>query len=279
MGNRRLGRKRLKAVQQQNYNKSDAWGFVRPAMVPGFSRNVRVIALDSWGTNGDDAILDVAADGATTSVWMYDNENTATKATHATHADFNDGCVTMGTGGAASDMTGLISAAAPFTCTTNKPWWVETSINLTDIDKVEMFFGLFTSGAWTSGENIAVLAAGASHDTAGFCKNVHTTGAIKVRQNKDGDGSIDRSLTSAVTLAADTDVLTMAIHWDGTNTISYYAAKASTGSEVGALPLVLQVSDYVPSDDMQLILQLCEGAGAGAAETMNVNYLRGAWTI
>jgi len=280
MGNRRIGRRRWKSISQQNYSSTDEWAFVRPPMVPGFSRNVRVVTLDFASNNGgDDGVLDIGADNVATSVWIYDDHNSATKATIATHADFNDGCVVLTSGGAALDPIALFTKAAPFTCTTDKPWWVETSINLADYDKVDMFFGMFTSGAWTDDEKIHDLAASADHDTAGFIKAVHTTGAITVRQNKDGDGSITRALDTAITLEADTDVLSMGIYWDGKGTIRYYGKKASTGSEVGALPLVLSVSDYIPSDDCQLILQMAEGAGAAAAEVMNVNYIRGAWTI
>tara|TARA_A100001515_G_scaffold93510_3_gene74840 strand:- start:2160 stop:3005 length:846 start_codon:yes stop_codon:yes gene_type:complete len=281
MGNRRMGRRRLDSLLERNYDSNDEWGFVRPPMVPGLQRNLRVIAIGQMHGFGMEDLTDVPVDGQTTSVWLRDDENSAPAPTLvANNADFKDGAFKITTGGAAADQTAILTAAEPFQCVTGKKWWVEASFKVDDIDTTEMFFGL-VEASYTEGENLAVKAAAGGADSAGFCKNVHTTGAIKIRQNKDTDATndIDISLDTAITLAADTDVLTLAIHWDGNGNIKYYGGRAATGSEVGALNLVKTVSASVPDQTMALVLQVAEAAGATAAESLTINYIRGAWEI
>ena len=290
MGNRRLGKKRLARVFREAgkdglalntpADDNDRWGEVRPAIVPGLHRNMRLVAFGQMHGFGFEDTADVPVDGQTTAVWLRDNENSSTIALKANDADFTDGAVVLTTGGAASDQTALLTAAKMFQCTTGKKWWIETSLKVDDIDKTEMFFGLVEAN-YTDGENLAVKAAAGGADSLGFCKNVHTTGAIKIRQNlnTDSGNDIDISPSSAVTLAADTDVLTMGIYWDGAGSVRYYAKREATGTEVGGLPLLKTITTPIPDQKMALVLQIAEGAGATAAESMTVNYIRGMWEI
>ena len=45
MGQRRIGRRRLDSLLQRNYDSNDEWGFVRPPMVAGLQRNLKVAAM------------------------------------------------------------------------------------------------------------------------------------------------------------------------------------------------------------------------------------------
>ena len=71
----------------------------------------------------------------------------------------------------------------------------------------------------------------------------------------------------------------MAIHWDGDSSIKYYASRTPTGTTLAPLQEVLTLKENIPTDSMQLVLQIVEGANAAAAQSMSVNYIRGAWTI
>ena len=44
--------------------------------------------------------------------------------------------------GADGNQTCLATAAEPFTCATNKPWWIRTRFTLSNADGMEFFFGL-----------------------------------------------------------------------------------------------------------------------------------------
>ena len=132
-----------------------------------------------------------------------------------------------------------------------------------------------------TGNRYATQAAAGGKDSIGFVKNVHTPGDIKVRQNvnTESDNDIDRAISPTITLGADTDVLTMGIRWDGVDSIEYYAARAATGTEVGALPKVLTVTSPIPEAAVGMALLLQMEQPGGAAEPLLVNYLRGAWEI
>ena len=290
MGNRRLGQRRLAKVLQEAgksglglgipYDDDDAYGEIRPLMVPGLARDKRMVVLGPMHGYGFEDMADIPADGQTTAIWLREDENSSTIALKSNDADFTDGAVLLTSGGSANDQVGFMTANKPFTCTVGKKWWVETSIKCGDIDTTEFFFGLIEQ-TYATGNQYATQAAAGGKDSIGFVKNVHTSGAIKVRQNVDteSDNDIDRTINPTVTLAADTDVLTMAIHWDGVDSIKYYAARAATGSEVGALPLVLTVTSPIPAASVGMALVLQQEHPAGAAETLLVNYIRGAWEI
>ncbi len=289
MGNRRLGAARLDAVLQRvfrnngvnaPYDGDDKWGEVRPIMVPGAQRNLRMVALGQMYGFGFEDMTDIPAPGETTAIWLRENENSAIVALVGSDADFTDGGVRLTTGAANNDQTGFLTANKAFTCTLGKQWWVETSIKVEDIDKVELFFGLIEA-AYSTGTNYAVEAAGAGKDTIGFVKNVHTTGVIKARQNvdTDADNSIDRAISPTITLGADTDQLTMGIRWDGVNSIEYYAARSATGTEVGAMPKVLTVTSPIPAAAVKMGLVLQMTQPGTTASPLLVNYIRGCWEI
>lgn len=289
MGNRRLGAARLDAVLQRvfrnngvnaPYDGDDKWGEVRPMMVPGAQRNLRMVALGQMYGFGFEDMADIPVDGQTTAIWLREDENSATIALAANDADFTDGAVRLTTGGGANDQVGFMTANKPFTCTVGKQWWVETSIKVEDIDKCEFFFGLIEQ-TYTTGNNYATQAAAAGKDSIGFVKNVHSTGVIKARQNVDTDAAndINRAISPTITLGADTDTLTMGIRWDGVNSIEYYAARSATGSEVGAMPKVLTVTSPIPAASVAMTLLLQMEANDAAAEPLLVNYIRGCWEI
>jgi hypothetical protein len=289
MGNRRLGAARLDAVLQRvfrnngvnaPYDGDDKWGEVRPMMVPGAQRNLRMVGLGQMYGFGFEDMADIPVVGQTTAIWLRENENSATIALVADDADFTDGAVRLTTGTGANDQTGFLTANKAFTCTIGKQWWVETSIKVEDIDKCEFFFGLIEE-AYATGNNYATQAAATGKDSIGFVKNVHDSGVIKARQNvdTDADNDIDRTITPSITLGADSDTLTMGIRWNGVDSIEYYAGRSATGSEVGAMPKVLTVTSPIPAAAVSMGLLLQMEQPGGAAEPLLVNYIRGCWEI
>jgi hypothetical protein len=272
MGNRRLGRKRLRKVQQQSYSATDEWGLVRPAMVPGFARNVRVACIGQMHGYGFEDLTDVPVDGQTTAVWLREDENSAALALVANDADFTDGGVTLTPGSGAHDNCGFLMAAKTFTCTTDKPWWVETQFKLADIDDCEFFFGVHES-TYATGTLLNDETAGAGKDAVGFDKVTHSSGAITCRASFNALEFTGTGLT----VTANNDVVSLGIHWDGKGQCKFYGAFAATGTEVGALPL-LQTFSIQPDQAMGLTLQYVHTTAA-ADDPITVNYVRGAWTI
>ena len=274
MGNRRLGRRRWKAVAGMPYGSTgaDEWGLVRPPMVPGFARNIRVCSLsqaDGWGFED---MTDLPVDGQTTSIWLREDENSAALALVANDADFTDGGITLTPGNGANDMCGLLMAAKVFNCDDDKPWWVETQFKLSDIDDCELFFGVHES-TYATGTLLNDETAGASKDAVGFDKVTHSSGAITTRASLNAS-----ELTgTGITVTADNDVVQLAIHWDGKGNCMFYGGFAATGTDVGTLPL-LQTHAIQPDQAMGLTLQYVHTTGA-ANDPITVNYIRGAWTI
>ncbi len=95
MGNRRLSKRRVKSLTEQNKGATDEWAFVRPPMVPGYSANIRVAALGPMHGFGFEDAADIPADGQTTAVWVREDENSNTIAVTSGDADFTDGAVTL----------------------------------------------------------------------------------------------------------------------------------------------------------------------------------------
>tara|TARA_R110002012_G_scaffold256768_1_gene436954 strand:- start:115 stop:933 length:819 start_codon:yes stop_codon:yes gene_type:complete len=272
MGNRRLGKRRLKAVQGASNSSSDEWGLVRPTMVPGLARNLRVVAIGQMHGFGFEDMTDVPADGQTTAIWLREDENSAAIALTAADADFTDGAVTLTPGSGADDAVGFMTANQPFTCTTDKPWWIETSFKIADINDCEIFFGV-TEDAYDTGVNYGTVAAGAGADKIGFKKATHSTGVFTTTASLNAAEKTGTGLT----VTADNDVVTFGIHWDGKGNCEFYGAFAATGTEVGDLPL-LSTLTVTPDQGMGLVLQQVHTTGA-ANDALIVNYVRGAWTI
>lgn len=275
MGNRRMGRRRLDSLLERNYNSNDEWGFVRPPMVPGLQRNLRVVALGQMHGFGIEDLTDLPQEDATTSIWGRDTDNSAAIATLAGDADFTDGAFKLTTGGTEGHQTGVMARNTAFNCSDSKKWWIETSIKLADHENTEFFFGLHERDVDT--DSFHVEAAAAGKDRIGFVKAAHDNDAVTLACSADANGSISITPDTAISYDANNDVLTMGIHWDG-SVLKFYSGIAATGTEVGALALNSIVSSNIPTDS-NLSLQLMLETGEGATKDMIVNYIRGAWEI
>ena len=255
------------------YSSTDVWGQVRPSFLPGIDRGVRSFAFGQMHGYGIEDAGDIAADNANTTIWVRDTDNSATIALVSNDADFTDGSFTLTTGSSSGNQTGICTRSAPFTCATGKKWWCETSVKLADHDATELFFGMSEVDVDT--DSFHLTAAGAGVDRVGFVKSIHTDDTVSVASTKNAGGSILISTDSALEYDTDDDVLTMAIMWDGVDTIKFYAGIAATGSEVGDLSLVKEYSTAagIPNDSSLKLVLMVEGTGSTACQ---VNYIRGA---
>jgi hypothetical protein len=244
MGNRRLSKRRVKSLTEQNKGATDEWAFVRPPMVPGYSANIRVAALGPMHGFGFEDAADIPADGQTTAVWVREDENSNTIAVTSGDADFTDGAMTLTPGSGANDMCGFLMPAEVFNCDDDKPWWVEASFKIADINDCEFFFGV--------------------HESA------YTTGTTRASFNS------TEFTSTALTLTADNDVVRLGIMWDGKGNCKFYGAFAATGTEVGAMTLLASHA-IQPDQAMGLTLQYTHTTAA-ADDPLTVNYVRGAWT-
>jgi hypothetical protein len=274
MGSRRLGRRRLKSLDLRDAIANDAWGSVRSSAlsVPGIARGIRSVQLGQMHGFGFEDATDIPVDGQTTAVWVRENENSAAIALKANDADFTDGALVLTPGGDADDAVGFATAAQPFSCAAGKPWWIETSVKIADIDDCELFFGL-TEDAYDTAVNFGTVAASDNNDKIGFKKATHDSGLIQAVSSK---GAVESTAT-AVTLTADNDVLTLAAHWDGISEVKFYAGFAATGTEVGALSEVHSTTTASDDSSMGIVLQQVHATAAGN-DPLTVNYVRGAWT-
>ena len=199
------------------------------------------------------------------------------------HADFTDGAVALTTHTGAGDTTGITIPNFPFDCRTGKKWWVETAFQLSDHDNMEFFFGLHEA-QYASNTILATAAIGASADALAFVKDVHNVDAITVKQHRtDGSGdagALSNALDSALSVANDTDVVRLGIHWDGNGMVKYYGSVTTSAVGYGseAMPLVYQSSVGVPEEGVKLALSLQVATG-GAADVCDLNFIRGAWEV
>ena len=272
MGNRRLGRRRLKSVMQQNFSSTDEWGFIRPPMVPGLERSKRVIALGEQHGFGFEDAADLPADGTTTSTWVREDENSAAIALVGNDADFTDGCLKLTAGNATDDAVGF-AAANPnlLSFTSGKQWWIETSIKLGDHDNCEFFFGV-SEATFAHGINFATVGAGAGADKTGFRKGTHNDDTLGLVSSLN---AAEVTADPSIEYDADNDVLTMGIHWDGVGTVDFYAANSATGTEAGAMTKVGSLSTY--SD--QSVGPHVQVISTGGDMVTLVNYIRVCWEI
>jgi hypothetical protein len=240
-------------------------------MVPGYSANIRVAALGPMHGFGFEDAADIPADGQTTAVWVREDENSNTIAVTSGDADFTDGAMTLTPGSGANDMCGFLMPAEVFNCDDDKPWWVEASFKIADINDCEFFFGVHES-AYTTGTILSDETAGANKDAVAFDKVTHDSGVITTRASF----NTTEFTSTALTLTADNDVVRLGIMWDGKGNCKFYGAFAATGTEVGAMTLLASHA-IQPDQPMGLTLQYTHTTAA-ADDPLTVNYVRGAWT-
>tara|TARA_R100000008_G_C3560539_1_gene155880 strand:+ start:345 stop:1166 length:822 start_codon:yes stop_codon:yes gene_type:complete len=271
---KRIGRRRLDSLLERNYDSTDEWGFVRPPMVPGLQRNLKIVALGQMHGWALEDLTDLPQEDATTSIWSADKDS-GTVVCLAGDADFTDGAITMTTGGSSGNQVGVMCRGTQFNCSSTKKWWIETVIKCADHDASEFFFGLHERDVDT--DSFHVEAAAAGKDRIGFVKATHNADAVTYACSSNGDGTISTALDTAISYDADNDVLAMGIHWDGAQ-LKFYSAISATGTDPGAMKLNTTVTANIPTDS-NLSLMLMFENGGGADESFGVNFIRGAYEV
>jgi len=230
-----------------------------------------------WNLNSDTSGTELPVqDAATTSPWLFDNASGAVAKLN-TDSDFDEGAITLTTGGSSGNQNEISTKAAPFRCSANHQWWAETEFKIDDHDVNEFFFGVVEEAITTDSWHLVAAAAG--KDKVGFVKDVHSTDAIKYAACKNSGGTIGTAFTSAQTYDADNTILHLGLHWDG-SAINYYLSKRAAGATRGPLTLLQSYSTSagIP-DDSNLRLALYHETGAAEDQTMTINFIRGAiWT-
>lgn len=252
---------------------SDTFHTIAPPFVRGLIPGLKVWDLNSAIPGTEVPVVD----NLTTSPWLFDNANSAAVTKVNNDSDYNEGCITLVTGGTDGHQTAIFTKATPFRCEAGKEFWIETEFKLDDHDAAEFFFGVAEEVATT--DSLHLVAAAAGKDKVGFVKDVHNNDAIKYVACKNGGGTIGDALTSVQTYDADNLILNLGIHWNGTS-IDYYYSEYAAGAKRPALTLNTTYSTTagIP-DDSNLGLMLYIETGAGATKTATINFIRGAiWT-
>ena len=246
--------------------------FDAPPFVPGFQENIGVYVLDNHTIFDEDRIANI---GTNTFIWETDTDNSSAL-TAAVGTDLLTGGYTLATGGTDGHQTAIATAGTPFTCASGKPWWIKTRFNLNDHDGVEFFFGLTERAADVDSWHLT--SAGAGTDRVGFVKAAHDNDAITFAAAKNAGGTISTALDTAQTYDADLSVVSLGIHWDGSN-IKFYANKVATTATPGDMALVhtYNTAAGIPNDSALRLCLLVE-TGTGAVSTARIEYIKGAYT-
>jgi len=248
---------------------TDDFYAIAPPMIRGLIPGLKVWDLfsDSLGTELP------TDDSTTTSPWLFDNAS-GTVAKTNNDVDFDEGAITITTGGSENDQIAIFTKATSFKCIAGTKWWAEAEFKVSDQDATELFFGVLEEVATTTTPHLTALGDGA--DRVGFVKKVHNNDAVEYAVNKGSAGTIGSALTgTALALDTDNDILHLGIYWDGSNVKFYTGAVRATGAARGALTLNTTVASNIP-DDSNLGLVLYVQTGEAGANIVVVNKLRGA---
>ena len=222
---------------------TDTFHKYSPPFVPGLVPGLKVWNLDYRVPN----TAVPTADNTTTSPWLFDDATSAAVTRVNNDSDFDEGCITLATGGSSGNQTAIFTKATPFKCISGAKWWAETEFKIDDHDVNEFFFGVVEEAITTDSWHLVAAAAG--KDKVGFVKDVHSTDAIKYAACKNSGGTIGTAFTSAQTYDADNTILHLGLHWDG-SAINYYLSKRAAGATRGPLILLQSYSTSagIPDD-------------------------------
>ena len=178
----------------------------------------------------------------------------------------------------AGDGTEVCATGSNFRCTTGKPWWIECQFALPDHDATEFFFGVAEEAFDT--DEMHLTAAGNGADRVGFVKVDHGDDDVTAAITNGATGSVDQALTTPLSYDADSDILTLGIHWDGAGKVNFYANDVATGATPGNMTLRYTDSTAAnQSSDATMLLRFYIQNGGAAAESANINYIRGLQTV
>lgn len=246
--------------------------FDAPPFVPGLQESIGVDVLDNHTGLHEAVFADV---GSNTGIWEHDTDNSAA-VVGVVGTDTLHGGVKLTTGGTGGHQTALATAATNYKCTTGKPWWVKTRFNLDDHDATEFFFGLTERAADVDSWHLT--AAGAGTDRIGFVKAAHNADAVTFAACKNTGGAISTAFDTAQTYDADLSVVSYGIHWDGVDSIKFYANKVATTVTPGEMSLIHTYSTAAGIPDVNMRLALLVETGEGAAQNALIEYIKGAYT-
>ena len=139
---------------------------------------------------------------------------------------------------------------------------------------MEFFWGLSERVFDTAAFHLT--AAGAGTDRLGFVKKAHGNTKVELAATFNSAGTIATDFASAQTIDQDNQVVEYAMHWDGINKVSFYAAKADTNTLGVTSPMQLiqeYTGDGIPTaDPLYFGLMVYNGLGS-AAKTANIEYM------
>ena len=256
----------------------DPFHATAPPMVSGLQPHIKVMTIDPSNLHGVVDGIQGKNIGGLTSIWEHDTDNSAAVGT-AISSTLPYGSFNLTTGTADGNQTAIATTLKPIACaqadlSSGAQWWAKIKFNLSDADGMEFFWGLSERVFDTAAFHLT--AAGAGTDRLGFVKKAHGNTKVELAATFNSAGTIATDFASAQTIDQDNQVVEYAMHWDGINKVSFYAAKADTNTLGVTSPMQLiqeYTGDGIPTaDPLYFGLMVYNGLGS-AAKTANVEYM------
>lgn len=213
------------------------------------------------------------------SLWEMDEDNAAKLIASASNAgglDFPYGSLQLQTGASSGHQTALMAANNSFKCTPGKPWWVTTKFALDQHDTSEFFFGVAEEDFDTDSLHLTALGADASR--VGFLKKAANVDAVTFAANSGSSGTIESAFDPAFVYSADGMNMGLGIYWDGASKVQFFASSSANGELLGQLPKIGEATANLP-DTRNMYLGFLLEAGEAAVQKVQIEYIRGAFTI
>ena len=256
----------------------DPFHATAPPMVSGLQPHIKVMTIDPSNLHGVVDGIQGKNIGGNTSIWEHDTDNSAALGT-AISATLPYGSFNLTTGTADGNQTAIATTLKPVSCapadlSAGAQWWAKIKFNISDVDGMEFFWGLSERAFDTAAFHLT--AAGTGTDRLGFVKKAHGNTKVELAATFNSAGTIATDFATAQTLDVDNQAVEYAMHWDGINKVSFYAAKADTNTLGVTTPMQL-IHEYTGdgiSTDMPCYFGLMVYNGLGsAAKTANVEYM------
>ena len=246
---------------------------VAPPFVPNLHHYIKVYNMDPHIAMHHAIIPNCQTN---TFMWERDTDNSAAIDVVSNDTDFLGGNILLTPGGADGNQTCLATAAEPFTCATNKPWWIRTRFTLSNADGMEVFFGLTEEEGDSNDFHTADPANG--KDRVGFVKAAHDGLTFGYAVSKGTGGTKLATPSVAQAYINDNSIQSLGIYWDGEGNIKFYSNNTTSGNVPGPMTLAhtYSTSANIP-DDSNLRLILCIINGESAANSSKIEYLQGAY--
>ena len=258
-----------------NY-KRDEFHETCPPFVPNLHPYIKTFALDGDSIMYQSASVGISNIGSNEGIWEFTYGNGAgsqdIRANNvdngANGGDFKFGSFQFRTSATANNVASIITAPKAFSCKTNKPWWVKTRFRINDYNNTKWFFGLDEEQGNEANDSATLVSTGASKDKVGFF-HLNNTTSIKgiVSKNTNASTNITFESASVDTVGGkdhanyenDSDVLSLGLHWNGTNSIKFYMDRAPSASGSANLHHVhtFNTTANIPNDsNLRLVFKL-----------------------